>query len=368
MTETGRERFARLKRIGSVQFLGRGGRAMKLTRLTAPVALCVGLVVPSGALAAGGPVPPSQGTNITVPGSPYRYSVRGAGHDTIVRRLAGGPGRPAFELRVAGRYGIPGVDFNGANTGLSADGRTLVLASMPRTYPPRTTGLVVLGAPDLAVRDRIAMAGWSTVDAISPDGRWLYLIHYPSSNISRYEVLAYDLLEHRLLTKPIVDPRDRGEAMTGFPIGRVMSTGGRWAYTLYFRASGVPFVHALDTAGRRAVCVDLPSLRNLNPGVASLSLTSGGAILRVDSGTRRALIDTRTFAVNARARQSTPAVVRPAPRRRRQVHSSSTTPWALIALSVAALAVLVATITRVAKPWRHLDRRPYAADEHVRAN
>jgi hypothetical protein len=73
----------------------------------------------------------------------------------------------------------------------------------------------VLGTAPLAVRARIALAGWSAVDAISP-AAGLYLIQYPSSDLSQYEVLAYDLRTHRLLASPIVDPRDRDEAMVGF--------------------------------------------------------------------------------------------------------------------------------------------------------
>jgi hypothetical protein len=273
--------------------------AMKQTWLTAPLALLLALMVSQGALGAGGPVPPVQGSFISVPGSPYRYAAFDVSGNTIVRRQAAGAGAAQAELPLSGRYGIPAVDYGGSTTGLSADGRTLMLAELPGSVPPRTTRLVVLDTRPLAVRARITLPGWSTVDAISPDGRWLYLIHYPSSDISRYEVLAYDLPARQLLAKPVVDPRDRGEAMTGFPITRVMSADGRWAYTLYFRPAGVPFVHALDTVARRAVCVDLPSLSNVGVGNTLLRLGPGGATLQVDvAGVTRAVIDTRTFAVS----------------------------------------------------------------------
>jgi hypothetical protein len=96
------------------------------------------------------------------------------------------------------------------------DGRTLILAGMPpNNHSPGVTPLLVVNTRDLTVRFRITLPGWSTVDAISPDGRWLYLIHY-SANVSKYAVLGYDLLRHRMLPKPIVDPDDRGKAMTGF--------------------------------------------------------------------------------------------------------------------------------------------------------
>lgn len=308
---------------------------MKRTSLTAALALALwlALIVPPGALAAGGPVAPVQGSYIGVPGSPYRYAAFEARGNTVVRRQEAGAGPAVSELRVSGRYGIPGVDYSGSTTGLSADGRTLILAELSGSGPPRTTRLLVLDTAPLAVRARITLPGWSTVDAISPDGRWLYLIHYASSDISRYEVLAYDLPARRLLIKPVVDPRDRGEAMTGVPIDRVMSADGRWAYTLYLRPSGVPFVHALDTTGLRAVCVDLPSLSNAGIGTAHLGLTPGSGTLQVDvGGVTRAVIDTRTFTVSAGGATSAASPARPVALGRRGTRGQvtfrgSSSPW-----------------------------------------
>jgi hypothetical protein len=312
----------------------------------------LGLGFPAGALGAGGPVPPVQGgSGIAAAGSPFRYSAFDAGHDTVIKRLTVGGGRAESAIRVSGRYGIPGVDYSGSVTGLSADGGTLILAEFPGNGPPRMTRLLVLDTRRLAVRARLALPGWSTVDAISPDGRWLYLIHYISSDNSRYEVRAYDLPARRLMAQPVVDPRDHGEAMIGFAITRVMSADGRWAYTLYSRPSGAPFVHALDTAGRRAVCVDLPSVANTDIGSASLRLGRGGANLRIDAdGVTRAVINTRTFVV-------TPGVGHAlAPIRSAPLHGGRGTsgaggwPWELVAVPIAALAALGAAARRRAKP------------------
>jgi hypothetical protein len=316
---------------------------MKRISLTAPLALCLALIAPSCALAAGGPVAPVQGSYIGVPGSPYRYTAFGARGNTVLKRQAASAGPAVSELRVSGHYGIPGVDYSGSTTGLSADGRTLILAELPGNRPQRTTRLLVLDTTPLAIRARLTLPGWSTVDAISPNGRWLYLIHYASSDISRYEVRAYDLLARRLLTKPVSDPRDRGETMAGFPINRVMSSGGRWAYTLYLRPSGVPFVHALDTAGLRAVCIDLPSLSSLDIGSAHLGLSPAGTALQVDTGgLTRAVIDTRTFAVTAGGGHLRTASVRPVAHGRRRTRGQGDASWELIVLSIAALGVVAA--------------------------
>ena len=328
---------------------------MKSISLAAPLAVWLALMVPQGALAAGEPVPPVQDSSIGVPGSAYRYAVLDVGRSTVVKRQGPGAGAAVPELLVFGHYGIPGVDYSGSTTGLSADGRTLILAEIPQSAPPRTTRLVVLDTPRLDVRAMLTLPGWSTVDAISPDGRWLYLIHYASSDISRYEVLAYDLPARRLLAKPVVDPRDRGEAMTGVPINRAMSVDGRWAYTLYLRPSGVPFVHALDTIVRRAVCIDLPSLTNVDVGSAHLRLPPGGATLQVEiGGVTRALIDTRTFTVNAGASHPAAAPVRPSAHGRLGTRGHGDAPWELIVLSVAALAIAAAA-GRVARSMRHPD-------------
>ena len=47
--------------------------------------------------------------------------------------------------------------------------------------------------------------------------------------------------------------------MTGVPVTRLPSPDGRWDYTLYQSAEH-PFVHALDTQRRTAVCIDLDDL------------------------------------------------------------------------------------------------------------
>lgn len=313
---------------------------MRWTSLGAPLAVTVGLVaVPGGARAAGGPVSPVQARAISVAGSSVRFAAFAAGHDTLIKRLGARSPAPLAELRIAGRFGIPGVDYAGATTGLSADGHTLILARLTGNRRPRVTPLVVLNTRPLSIRATLDLPGWWTVDAISPNGRWLYLIHYPSSDISRYEVRAYDLRARRLLVRPVVDPHDRGEAMTGFAIARVMSAGARWAYTLYMRPSGAPFIHALDTVGRRAVCVDLPPAAAADIGNARLRLTRSGATLAVDAGATQALVDTRTFAVAAPV-AATSAPTRPPPHRARVVAGAEGTPWELIAVPLGALVML----------------------------
>ena len=302
----------------------------------------VGLAWPGVALGAGGPVPPVQGAGnaISASGSPYQYVALSAGRSTVVQQLKRtGPVRSA--IRVRGQYGIPGVGYNGQTTGLSADGGTLVLADVPGNGTPRTTRLIVVGAPDLSVRERIVLRGWFTVDAISPTGQFLYLIHYPSSDISKYEVRAYDLAQHHLLAAPIVDPHDRGEAMTGFAVTRATSRDGRWDYTLYIRSNDVPFIHALDTVGLRAVCIDLPSVNQADLGNATLNVGPGGSVLSIEAqGRPVARVDTATYAVTRVAERAPAPTRRPATQGDQSTAGggSDSTPWAVLALLLVAAA------------------------------
>jgi hypothetical protein len=265
------------------------------------VIVCCGFpaAVPAVSLAAGGPVPPFQGRAISAPGSTVSYVAIAAGRDTAVRRVRHGGGKVDRSIRLAGRFGVAGAATDGSTTGLSADGRTLVLAGIVTAYPQRRTTLVVLDTGRLVARARIVLPGYYTVDAISPTGRWLYLIHYVSPHDpTRYEVRAYDVRGQHLVRQPVVDPRDHGEAMLGVAVTRAMSADGRWAYTLYDRPGSTPFIHALDTEQRRAACVDLPAISEQDVFSSRLTLANGGGTLRVEyAGLPLAIVNTRTFAV-----------------------------------------------------------------------
>ena len=315
------------------------------------------LLTPGAARGAGGPVPPVQGgAGIAVPGKSVWFIASAAGRDTVIKRVPITPGHPQPTLRVSGRYGIPGAAYDGSLTGISHNGRTLVLEQI-QAYPVKTTRLLVLDTQRMRIQSRIVLPGWSGVDAISPDARWLYLIHYASNNFLHYQVLAYDLVHGRLLTKPIVDPDDREGPMTGFPLVRLMSPGGQWAYTLYSRPSGVPFIHALDTSGRRAVCIDLPSLSGLGFNTAKFTLGPGARTLIVKTqGVVAATIDTRTFAVSTGGPFSSglPAGHISHAERTGAVATGggggSSLPWELVLLPIAALAAAAVVLRRRAKP------------------
>jgi MYXO-CTERM domain-containing protein len=268
------------------------------------IATCILGVGAPTAHAAGGPVPPVQGgAGVSAPGSSLAYIAVRAGHDTVLQRVRRADGVVERSRLIRGSYGVPGAAYDGSNTGLSFDEHTLVLAAIRERST--NTRLLTLDARSLRPRAQIVLPGHMTVDAISPDGRWLYLIRYRSVRNNRYDVLAYDLARRHLLPTPIVDPREPDEKMQGFPLTRTVSADGRWAYTLYANPEGEPFIHALDTERRTAACIDLDDLTTEDASDARLVL-SGGTLRVEGTAAPLALVDTRTFAVRDPAAKAPP--------------------------------------------------------------
>jgi hypothetical protein len=237
------------------------------------------------------------GAGVAAPGSP-RYvalPVRGA---TLVARIDRGSGRVLASTVLRERFTIPAVAYDGSPGGLAREGKTLVLISPRATFPRAETPLALVDTSRLRLVTRITLSGDFSFDAVSPDGRWVYLVHYTSpTDPLRYEVRVLDAETATLVTKPIVDPSEPDEQMGGRPLTRVMSPDGRWAYTLYERPGDAPFIHALDTIGRTARCIDLDWLHDSTQLAAvRLVLGDGGRTLRIVSrGKTRAAIDTRTL-------------------------------------------------------------------------
>ena len=146
-------------------------------------------------------------------------------------------------------------------------------------------------------RSLVRLHGDFSFDAISPSGRWVYLIQYTSAlDPTQYRVRALVVATGRLLGADIVDPHDRGERMRGNPLTRISSPDGRWAYTLY-DGNGQPFVHALDTsAAPSARCIDVTvfppapdpwSARLTLTGSGSRSCSAGGSLTAIDTRSLR---------------------------------------------------------------------------------
>ena len=294
--------------------------------------LALTALLPASAAADGLPAARIDARPLSVPGGHLEYTTKRAGGNTRLIESAryGGPLR---RRELSGSFSIPAVAYDGSPGGLSADGRTLVLISPRTRFPRRSTTFAVVDARRLALRPRVQLRGDFSFDALSPDGRVMYLIEYSARSFSNYAVRAYDLRARRLYPSPVVDPREADEPMTGAPVTRAASRDGRWAYTLY-DSPRHPFVHALDTARRTAVCIDLDGIRG---GIWGATLQLRGPTLTVVGRRGRILarIDTRSHRLIAAREPSA---------------EDAGSSWLPIAVPTAALLLLGVTVTRRRRP------------------
>jgi hypothetical protein len=292
------------------------------------------LALPAAAQADGPPVGFMADGGVTA-GS-IRYAALPAGGGTLMEKLALDGGRVLRTHYFKAALGVPMVAMDGTAGGLSQDRLTLVIGKPRTTYPERHSTLYVLNARNLSVRRKISLPGDFSYDAISPDGKTIYLTQLSQRNFTDYAIRAFDTRSWRLDPKPVVDRREPDEAMRGFPYTRVMSPDGRFAYTLY-GGGEKPFVHALDTTKRSAACIDIPPIRD--SGQMTLRLT-GRRLTVVADGTPIAFVDTATRHVWQ------PAQAPQAPAEPRDSGGSALGTWLLVAGGAVALAGVAVLRTR----------------------
>ncbi|MDQ5834921.1 MAG: hypothetical protein M3550_18030 [Actinomycetota bacterium] len=313
-----------------------------LARIAAALIVCAVLAVAQPGSVAGDGLPAGDvyAAPVFVPGGGLEYTTVSVGRNTIVQSGERGGRGLVRTTRLRGDWVVPAVAYDGSPGGLSADGRTLVLINPRRRFPRATTSFAILDAQRLRLRRLLALDGDFSFDALSPDGSLMYLIKYLSPrDQTRYRVRVFDLRKNRLLAKPVVDPREPPGEMNGIPITRAASPDGRWAYTLYDGAEH-PFVHALDTLRRRAVCIDLHALEGRRSGVTGvrLAVSGDGAALSAEAhGRALASIDTTTFEVTDPA-QEAEAI----PRQEKM-------PWLLLVVAASTLAA-AAVVRLMRKP------------------
>jgi hypothetical protein len=258
--------------------------------------LAAALVAAPAALADGiAPFATQGGPGVLAPDGSTRIVALAHGAGTkVVRRDADGG---VISTVLPGAWGVPVSTYANTGEGVSADGKTLVLADVVHSWPHVRSSFLFLDPRTLAVRDRVTLHGDFAYDALSPDARRLYLIqHIDDNDTTRYVVRAVDTRTLRLLPGRIADRTQRGWVMEGYPLNRVTSKDGRWVYTLYGNPKNVPFVHALDTVRGVAHCVGLP-LRSGDQTNLVLALRDGGRTLAVHwlSGRPWYTVDTATW-------------------------------------------------------------------------
>jgi hypothetical protein len=277
-----------------------------MLRLIAFALVPLALLTGTAAAGKGGPSPGViTGWDGTVDvSSAVRYVALPSASATTVAAVRTSDGRILRYTTIRGTFGIPLVAFDGTAEGISRDGKTLVLADVGVNQSE--TRFAVLGTATLRLKKSVTLPGYWAYDALSPNGRTLYATEYLGSGANpRYNVRAVSLVTGKPIGGAIVDAREPDEDMNGSPWARTRSANGAWAYTLYAKPNGTGFVHALDTAKRRAFCVDLPwrsSLQRLS--AVRLSLADGGRSLELakPGGNRLAVVNTTTFKVTAFAK------------------------------------------------------------------
>jgi hypothetical protein len=221
------------------------------------------------------------------------YTAAPRGGDTL---LSDG----THSLLVKGKWGIPRVTLNNGVGGLSADGRTLVLAQDDVAHNngelSSKSSFAILSTKPLRLRKLVSVRGDVGFDALSPHGSVMYLIeHVSHENLFRYRVRAYDLHANKLLPGVIADKTQKSWLMDGYPVARASSDDGTWVYTLYSNADNYPFVHALDTMTRTAVCVGIPwDWSTDQQAINNATLTVKGGTLAISG---RFELDRATFKV-----------------------------------------------------------------------
>lgn len=277
-----------------------------MLRLIAFALVPFALVAGNAAAGKGGPAPgvvAGWDGAVDVPNA-VRYVALPAAKTTAVVAVRTSDGRVLRYSTIRGAFGIPLVAFDGTAEGISRDGRTLVLADVGANQ--KETRFAVLSTATLRLRKAITLPGLWAYDALSPDGRMLYATQYLGTGPNpRYSVRAVSLVTGKPVGGALVDKREPDEEMNGSPWARARSANGAWAYTLYAKPNGTAFVHALDTAHRRAYCVDLP-WRSTTQALSAvrLSLSDGGRSLVLSKAGmgRLALVDTRSFKVTTLAK------------------------------------------------------------------
>jgi hypothetical protein len=266
------------------------------------LATAVALGVITSTAGAAGPVPGvlQGGNGIAVAGDAHVVAKLHAGK-TRVQLIRD---RDAAVLRarvLAGKLGIPQITFSGVVEGTWANGRRLLLSTSIYDDPSSTT-FVVVDTHTLATRRVVRLRGAFAFDALSPDGKRLYVTQFPNgyNGPIRYVVRSLNLATGRLEPGAIVDKTEPGERMTGIPMGRTWSLDAGTAYTLYNGLESHAFVHALDTVNRSARCIDLPWSGDAQSGLerTEMAVTKDGVLVLSERGVGvLARIDTRTFKV-----------------------------------------------------------------------
>lgn len=239
--------------------------------------------------------PPSTAAAAAAPGAIWAEAP-GAGAKAVTDVGTGSQGQTTTRLLVAdaktgaaravryvdGRWELPVPVPGGDREGPSWNGELVVLRSADR--PSRFAVVRLDGQAEPQVID-LAADGEFEYDALSPDGRFLYLTQYRDAAGTQVDrIRQYDLGAGKLAAEPVVDKSEGGEAMAGTPVARALSGDGATVYTVY-EGEEHPFLHTLLTGDAISFCTDLPATGLPDePGRWTVRVSADGGQVTASSG------------------------------------------------------------------------------------
>jgi len=150
---------------------------------------------------------------------------------------------------------------------------------MQRSDDPGQTNFMVASTTFTQGPKRITLSGDFSFDAISNDGKRLYLVEGLALSRPGYQVRLYDIDAGSLDPRIVVDKRETGP-MAGTRVSGVFDPRGQWQYSLYVNEAKGPFIHALSLDGNLAWCIDLPAAgKRIEQMMWSLTLNAEGTAL-----------------------------------------------------------------------------------------
>jgi Family of unknown function (DUF5808) len=175
---------------------------------------------------------------------------------------------------------------------LSKDGSVLVLENGYAGEPLRdASSFLLVDARQMTPERVITLHGDFLVDAVSPNGRMLYLIqHVQADDLTRYVVRTYDLGTGRLLNRLIADRTQREWVMLGLPLQRVTSADGRSWLTIdthTFRLS--------LAAARAAILMVIAPPARAGAGIAHRSRPKGSEVRSAQPASLNPLVEDERF-------------------------------------------------------------------------
>jgi hypothetical protein len=185
------------------------------------------------------------------------YTATPAGSSTRVESVDLRTGATVAGIDIPGQFRFPGIVAGGAPTGLSANGKTIVLEEATGVYGRVATRFALLDTGLRTPPRVIQLGGNFTFDAVARDATVLYVVeHLPAMNPTNYQVRAYDV-GRGLREGVIVDKRVGQLLMQGQALAQVSTDDGSWVYTAYLSLENGPFIHALGTEDGFAACLFL---------------------------------------------------------------------------------------------------------------